>query len=355
MNGYHMLDLEKINTTTKTSSKDTNLLAKAKDYNINLDDLESIEIITNNYDIQEELEDKFSWDDIDVSLKDIISRVFEKSLRPIVIIQNENIVYLNPMAKKVLEITNARDAINNKFLYFIDKNDRVRLAENVAEMVISGNNISVNLQSEKGKIIPTTLNAIYLPDNDHFSFILMADSISETAPHKTNQQFNLYDELTGLPSFYLLEDRLQFAVNKEYNKDPRFPKKKIALIAINIDNIDFFNKLNIKDYAIKKLASKLLLSINKDYTVARGLHYPFWILLTDIDNSSLNMEIEKIKKIFKEGVGDNSNTHELTFSIGASLFPNPAKSAKRLSQQVVSAVKEAQQTKNNSIVYYKEI
>ena len=206
------------------------------------------------------------------------------------------------------------------------------------------------LKSRKGKIVPIDCNAIYLPDSKHFSFILVGGYQEKSSKPFFN---NLYDELTGLPNFFLFEDRVQMAVNNENYKDARLPKDLIAVVGVSVDNIELFRRLGLEDFALKKIANTLVLSLKKNYTVARGLKYPFWILMPDIANShDLDLELRKIMSIFKEGVSDNFTTHDLVVSVGASVFPNPARSAKKLIEQSISALKEAQNKEDSSLVIF---
>lgn len=77
-----------------------------------------------------------------------------------------------------------------------------------------------------------------------------------------------------------------------------------------------------------------MLSLRKTYTVASGLKYQFWILLPDVmDEESLKLELQKIQKIFEEPVADNFTEHDISASIGVSVFPEPGSSAKNLSNR----------------------
>lgn len=77
----------------------------------------------------------------------------------------------------------------------------------------------------------------------------------------------------------------------------------------------------MEDYVLKKLSTTLVLSMRKNYTVARGLKYQFWVLMPDIiDETNLEIELAKIKSVFQEGVTDNFNTHEVITSMGVTVF-----------------------------------
>ena len=108
------------------------------------------------------------------------------------------------------------------------------------------------------------------------------------------------------------------------------------------------------DFVLKKLASKLVFSLKKSYTVARGIKSQFWILMSDLqDVSDLDVELHKIKAIFDEGVEDNFARHEINCSIGVSVFPVVARSGKKLIDQAIVAVKTAQNS-GGGINFYSE-
>ena len=335
---------------------DTALLQEAGRYNIDLSSLESAAVPQNT--VREELvpetvvtmpEHQF-WQDLDVPLQDMVSQVLDTSERLVVIVTDDKIAYMNRAAQEMLEIKSFRETIGENFLMFVDKSDWNNLAENIGGMISDGTKLKIKLRTASNKIHTVELKAIYLPDSRHFSFILLSS-------HEQREQkpmFNaLYDDLTGLPNFYLFEDRVQMAVNNENYKDVRFPKDLIAVAAVSIDNMENFRKLHLENFVIKKLASNLLLSLRKNYTVARGLKYQFWILMPDLANEhSLEVELDKLRVIFKEGVTDNFTTHEVFTSIGVSVFPDPARSGKKLIEQAIASIKKAQEMPNSSLVMF---
>ena len=111
--------------------------------------------------------------------------------------------------------------------------------------------------------------------------------------------------------------------------------------------------MHIEDMVVKKMASNLILNLPKTATVALGLKYNFWVLLPGIKNKAeANHEIRRITEILYEGVSDNFTRHELLFSVGASLFPHPAHSAKKLIEQAIAATKKAQENPKSSVEIY---
>ena len=160
--------------------------------------------------------------------------------------------------------------------------------------------------------------------------------------------WTLYDKNTGLPNFYLFEDRVQVIVNYENYKDVRQKRNMIAVACVALDNFKALKSLGIHDLALRKLAENLMLTLRKTYTVASGLKYHFWILLPDVmDEETLKLELSKIQAIFREPIADNFTNHEISASIGVSVFPEPATSAKKLIEQAILSLQRAQKEGGN--------
>lgn len=329
------------------------LIAEAPQYGINLNDLEipqEPEEVIEEPSLQEKSEKPF-WYGLDVKLGELLNPLLNDSERPMVLISDDKIAYCNRAIMQLWEIKNSKVALNEPFLTFVEKEDWNVLTTNIGEMLTNGKKRHIRLKAASGKVIPVEFQAIYLPDSSHFSFILVGGHINKSTKPFFN---NLYDDLTGLPNFFLFEDRVQMAVNSENYKDPRQPKSLISVVAINIDNIESFRKLHLTDFLYKKLANMLVLSLKKNYTVAKGLKYPLWILMPDLASGyELDLEIKKLRSLFKEGIADNFTTHELIVSLGISVFPNPARSAKKLIEQSIEALKAAQEKGGGNIELFK--
>ncbi len=296
----------------------------------------------------------------DVRLDDIIKKFFSNSERPVVIVSDDKIEYANETMQKILE-AGENEIVGQNFFSFVAEEDWNRLAENIGVMLTDGKKVNADLKSKNGKLYNVGLEAIYLPDARRFSFILIGQNrfeagagIQERSAEKP-AVLNLYDEVTGLPSFYLFEDRVQMAINYENYKDSRLRKNMVAVIAVSIDNIFVLRQQGIADFILKKLASKLVLSLKKNYTVARGMAYEFWIMMNDISSmGDLDLEMRKLNAIFMEGVSDNITEHNVNTSIGVSIFPTVAKSAKKLLEQTIKATKKSQEKGGGISVFSEE-
>lgn len=332
-----------------SAGADVGLLQDAERYNINLASLEKLEKKEKN---KSQLRKKVvgDWRQLDVNLSDIVNLVLATSERPVFMIRDDNLVYLNQTAMQLLDIRADKDVIGDKFFNLVVQDDWNPLAENIGEMLTNAKSLRIRLRATTGKIVPMRFQAIYLSEIEHFSFILLG----EHARKEVKPAFNtLYDDLTGLPNFFLFEDRTQVAVAMENAKENARDQQMIVVAAISIDNIESFRKMHIEELVIKKTANNLVLNLSKKATVALGLKYNFWIMLPGLKNmAEVNHEIRHIAEILNDGVSDNFTRHELLFSVGVSAFPRPGHSAKKVIEQVIAAIKKAQGSPKSTVEFF---
>ena len=280
---------------------------------------------------------KKEWANFSFMASDTIIKVFEASDRPFFLIRDDKVIYLNKTALGILEIQHEDDIIGSSFWNYVDKNDWNLLAENIGPMLTEDKEVSVRLKTVKGRVYNVKLHALYMDDDVHFSFVLVGDR-----KIKYNPGAGLYDAVTGLPNFYLFEDRVQIAVNNEKYKDVRQRKNLMAILGVAIDNMDELKEVNMVDFVLKKLASKLVFRLKKTYTIARGLKYQFWFLINDFNNEhDLEVEIQKIKAIFDEPVAGNYMDYNISTSFGYSIYPTHAKTSNKLIELAIEAIRTA--------------
>ena len=351
--------LESVSDKTHNRNVDLGILSSAQSMNIDLNALESLDdtsklkTIKQSYKIDSSVPEEIVVQDFieeaDVHLKDIINKIFRNSERSYVIVRDDKIEYVNKAFLKVIGATSEDDVLKKNFLKFVVKEDWNLLAENIGEMLTNDKNLMVRLRLVDNRVQRMNFEAVYLPDNQHFTFILIGGKIMT----KANLVSGLYDDLTGLPNFYLLEDRIQMAINAENYKDIRQKKNMIALAGVSIDNMKTFKNMGIDDLILRKLSERLVLSLKKTFTVASGLKYQFWVLIPHVDNmENLDVEIKRIKAVFDEPVADNFTEHHLEASIGVSIFPNPATSAKKLVEQAILSIQKAQYDGGRRVVVF---
>ncbi len=287
------------------------------------------------------------WEKMDVNLGEMVKNVFETSERLIFIVCDDNVIYLNKKARALLGIDGFQSSSEGSFFNFVDPQDWNVLADNIGGMLMEQKKLNIRLKTLQQNVFPLTLSAVYLPDTSHFSFILIGSSQQKAEKVVVNP---LYDISTGLPNFFLFEDRLQVAVNMEKDKQ-QAEVNRLAVVALSVDNVDVFRNMQLEDALYKKLAYQLALALDKKCTVARGLKYPFWFLLPmGKDGNSLNDSVSRIKSVLDAGISDNFNKYDVAYSLGATVFPVSAPSAKKLVQLTIQAVEQAKEKSGNVIV-----
>ncbi len=349
--------LEELDDPT-VEQTDIGILKNASDFSVNLDGMESLEDVLEvpnsskassvapvvvsvadsaNQNTPKSVRLKNEWGTFSLSMPDAILKIFELSDRPFIIIRDDKVAYINNTALAILEVQNENDILNHSFWNYVDKQDWEMLAQNIGAMLTNEKIIQTRLKTSKERIYKINLQAMYIDDAEHFTFALVGDR-----KIKYNPGAGLYDAVTGLPNFYLFEDRVQIAVNNEKYKDMRQRKNMMAVLGVSIDNIEELKEANMVDFVLKKLASKLVFRLKKSYTVARGLKYPFWLLINDFNNEhDLEVELEKIKAIFDEPVVGNYMDYNIMTSFGYSIYPNNAKTANKLIETAIDAIRTA--------------
>lgn len=289
------------------------------------------------------------WANLDMPLYDIVERVFAKSLRPFVIIRDDKIEYVNKTLLQIMGLHSPKQMVGRTFLEFVVKDDWNLIAESIGQMLTDDYSLTIRMQRPDRKIENIRFHAVYIPDSEHFSFILFGEEEKTIDIHMQAPQEPikvLFDDITALPSFYLFEDRVQMAVNMEIYKDTRLATDFVVVAGVSIENMPYFKKLNMEEFLLKKLSSRLVLGLKKNYTVARGLKCQFWVLFNGLATmNDVDVEMQKLISLLREPVEDNFTSHEIQYCVGASVFPNPARSAKQLLRQAVFALAKAKELK----------
>lgn len=343
--------LEKIEGKQLEEHVDLSILQNAQDYNVDLQSLEIAAEPKQKKIVKTNQKDE-SWAGLDVKLLDVANLIFDYADYPVFIIQDDNIVYANEAVRNILQISDENEIIKHKFLESVYKEDWNLLADNIGEMLTNHKELVIRFTCRNNKIKELNLKAIYLSDIEHFSFILLGDKIKTKS--KSSSSSVLYDEDTGLPNFFLFEDRLQMAILAVKSVKDKNQNSGIAVLSVVVNNIDDFKKLNLQEMVIKKLTDNLVFNLPKTVTVSRGLKYHFWILINGWqDGFDLDYYIRRVKEVLDGGVSDNFVRHDLAYSIGGSVFKEDAFSAKELIEHTIAAVRQSQSTKQNEIVIYK--
>lgn len=160
-----------------------------------------------------------------------------------------------------------------------------------------------------------------------------------------------YDVLSGLPNRYLLNDRLDQALNLAQRH-----QTKLAVLFIDLDHFKNINDSlghDIGDELLKAVAQRLKACLRRSDTIARQGGDEFIALLGDLNSEDevtfvAEKMIESLRSEFKIGELQLS----ISLSIGVSIYPDDGETAVQLLRNADMAMYRAKDSGRNQFQYY---
>lgn len=156
-----------------------------------------------------------------------------------------------------------------------------------------------------------------------------------------------HDPLTGLANRIYLEKRMDEAI-----KIAERHEERMATVFIDLDN---FKPVNDKyghavgDYILKKIAKRLLENARINDTVSRFGGDEFIIIVTGVHKmSDIEIAVNKILSIIRQGVRLNGKSVFLTASVGVSIYPENGKRSKELMRKADMAMYKVKEKGGNN-------
>ena len=132
-----------------------------------------------------------------------------------------------------------------------------------------------------------------------------------------------YDQLTNLPNRLLLLERLAHALSLA----ERFGRR-LGLMVINVDQFKLTNELHgfgVGDKVLKSIAENLDSALNNGETLSRGSGDEFFVLIPDASSpESLGSLASALLLAGSQRILSDDLQHELSVSIGISVYPDDA-------------------------------
>ncbi|QOY51795.1 EAL domain-containing protein [Candidatus Sulfurimonas baltica] len=168
----------------------------------------------------------------------------------------------------------------------------------------------------------------------------------EVLEYQTN-----YDALTNLPNRFLLEDRLEHAIQKAKHHDEEF-----ALLLIDLDQFKQINDTlghKIGDQVLKIFSSRLQNIIHEDDTLARFGGDEFSVVLENVQSLEAVYELaENIIQGAKQPIFIGKHTLYISASIGISMYPKDSGDIHDLQKYSDSAMYKAKEEGRNNFQFY---
>ena len=130
------------------TEKKTVVTADAEKYSVDLESLEKV-----SYNEKTQLKAKEDWHNLDVRLIDIINSFISTSERPVFLIRDDKLVYMNQAAVTFFEIGLIKNYIDDSFFKLIVKEDWNLLSKNIGEMITDSKEVVVRIKNNNKNII----------------------------------------------------------------------------------------------------------------------------------------------------------------------------------------------------------
>ena len=271
-----------------------------------------------------------------------------------------DITFINPVAQRLTgysgesaigrpidEIMNLRDASShepllNPALYALEVKRPVAMSYNAT--LVSRHKQIFRVEDSASPIIDDEGNII--------GAVMVFQDVSEAVEmavkmtHLTN-----HDQLTGLPNRVLLHDRVVQAIARSFTS-----KQSSALLLIDIDNFKYLNDSlghQVGDYVISIIAKRLSNTLGQNATLARVGGDEFACLLSDLGSGfSADSIAMACLQAAREPIEIDRKSHQLSLSIGISLYPQDAVNAEEMMRHADSAMYRAKSKGKDTFSFF---
>ncbi|MGD9638765.1 MAG: diguanylate cyclase [Alphaproteobacteria bacterium] len=298
-----------------------------------------------------------------------INGLVDNSTNLMCVVNNGYISFINKTGVGMLRFLDAQEIVGMPFIDILD--------ETVKESFINDFEYIINRQSPYQTVLITTdnqkidvdISVISLSPEVDTSFLIEAKDISYLKQieekFKMNEQRikqnSMHDDLTGLPSSNLFEDRLQMAIarstRRAYGKADA-SQNRIAVVIMTVDKMEAITKefgQEAADHVLRNIAIRLASSFRNCDTIAKDDNKSFLLILEGINTfDDAETVARRTLGIMYEQIGYKGNNLALGCSIGISIFPEHGIKARKLLNAAEQALEEVVKRGGNFYMVYNE-
>ncbi len=162
-----------------------------------------------------------------------------------------------------------------------------------------------------------------------------------------------YDDLTGLPNRYLLDDRIQQALYQT-----RRGGGATLLALVDLDDFRFLNETlgsGRGDRVLQEVAKRLRRQLRRTDTLARLDGDTFAVLLAHLPFPRAALPVlDKIRATVADPFQDHGATLRLSATLGVEMFPEGATSAAELMEHAETALEQAKEHERGAYRFYRQ-
>lgn len=190
----------------------------------------------------------------------------------------------------------------------------------------------------------------YCPESGKFA-VHFLDCTERFKHHEKMEHMAYHDALTDLPNRYLFRDRLQKALVRAARSN-----NKVAVVMLDLDDFKLINDTLghfAGDELLKVISERLRSSLREEDVVSRVGGDEFIILLENINTiDDITPITEKIIQAVERPWHYNQKMHNITCSLGVSVFPSDGQDADVLLKQADLAMYKGKELGNGCCQHY---
>jgi diguanylate cyclase (GGDEF)-like protein/PAS domain S-box-containing protein len=260
--------------------------------------------------------------------------------------------YINEGGCKIFGATSPQEIIGQSLSRFVPDNHIQRLTvlepflEYETDVIQRFEIEMIRLDGELIDVEMATMPILY--EGKMVKQVIGRDITERKRTEKTIQNMAFYDALTGLPNRNKFRQELNQVLTKPGSE-------KLAVLFLDLDRFKIINDTKghtIGDLLLKKVASRLVGSIQKDGIVSRHGGDEFIILLKNMEKEKVGHMAQKILNEFSEPLHLDDQEFYVTPSIGISLYPGDATDEETLIKLADIAMYAAKERGKNNFQFY---
>ncbi|MCL6570660.1 MAG: EAL domain-containing protein [Bacillus sp. (in: Bacteria)] len=270
----------------------------------------------------------------------------------IAVIGREKVEYINEAGWRLLGALCAGEVIGRSALKFApleivktikNKLGRLESSEQAKER------FEFQVKRFDGKAIDVEMAATPIFYKGRFAIQIVGRDITERKrAEKTIQNMAYYDSLTGLPNRNRFRHHLNDALTQQENK-------LLAVLFLDLDRFKIINDTkghSAGDIILQKVASRLVMAVQKEGIVSRQGGDEFIILLEGLDKKGVTQVAQRLLYEFSKPLVVDDQEFFVTPSMGISIYPIDGMDEDSLIKNADSAMYQAKERGKNNFRFY---